>query len=168
MRVLHENIGKRVTLEVTRPSHLAYVSPPPRMPKLIDVDTGEEVPVIKWERKTVTVHVDREKLREGMRRYLENLNELQRGIRRVFLEVTRVNRLTVHEVERVKREVVPYGEELMRAKILGGEVPPRITPIIVNTVYGVEYICPLCGATYYDIHTLERHMRTVHHVEVIY
>ena len=44
------------------------------------------------------------------------------------------------------------------------DLPPRtLPPTKIKTIYGYEYICPICGAVYYSQAEIEAHMRATGH-----
>ena len=154
-----------VTVEVAVPTPevIPVVTPPPTPPRIVDMKTRREVRV-SFTREVMEVPV--KNFNRAIRGLNENINAHQKAMQRFLREATRVVPVTLDVAKDITNSLKEYSENVSRIKTLAGEEPKKFVPIVINTIYGPEYICPICGATYYSMSALREHMK-LHGVELL-
>jgi len=161
-----------ITLVAEEPTALVP-SPPPPPPKYWVWPPPPKVlgPVLRY-RRIRPPRVPRRVIRKRVPVRDEDVEEvLETAVERMRPIVEHTSKLVENATKHAP--VLPRDEVEMRRNMVGlhrevrrisevAERPPVLRPLVITTVYGPEYVCPVCGSVWYSRADLLEHIRTWH------
>ena len=129
-------------------------------PKLVREVPPREVPTM---RVKVAIPLSEEVRREVNRAHRVNVEEVAKAVAKLVREATRGNPVRLEHIHRYRTVIVELGRKVEEGYRVSRTPTPHRHPIyVVWTIYGPEYICPICGSIFYDLRSLEEHIRIYH------
>ena len=91
---------------------------------------------------------------ERMRPIIEHTSKLVEN-------ATRHSPVLPREEVEIRRNMVRLHRHVRRISEVA-ERPPVLRPVVITTVYGPEYVCPVCGSVWYTRSDLLSHIHAWH------
>jgi hypothetical protein len=108
---------------------------------------------------TVTPEKATDMLRNAYQAGYNILSNLEESIATLTEQVP----LTANEESKIIDAITQITANLTAIRQQAQQPPRTIPPLKVKTIYGYEYICPICGAVYYTQSEIEAHMEATGH-----
>jgi hypothetical protein len=89
--------------------------------------------------------------------------EVLRGVQETIRNYTAQSPLNPDQASQVKENFIHAARNIAQIRARARMPSEPIPPLEINTIYGPEYVCPICGSVYYTREALRMHLEATGH-----